>query len=438
MTNAVGRLLVGGAALLLVAGTARAQQVTIGPLSPSGTQGQEVDFQISYTGPTDTNGISFNMIYGAAQAASFTPIFRSGSTTKVTCTTASDLDPGITTSAVVLSSGKIGFTVIGLSLDTGPIAFGRTGVLGTCKFMATAAATTVPLPCDTSTGATTASDVNGNNLTVACVDGTLTIAGGNTNTPTPTTGPTTDVTIGPLEPSGMQGQEVDFNISYTGPTDTNGISFNMIYGAAQAASFTPIFRSGSTTKVTCATASDLDPGITTSAVVLSSGKIGFTVIGLSLDTGPIAFGRTGVLGTCKFMTTTSATTVALPCDTSTGATTASDVNGNSLSVTCVDGTLTVGGPTVPPQNTPTATPSNTVPVVSTPTNTSVPATPTATKVASTATPTRTNTVSGTPGVIGTPESDSDGCQIYTGAPLHSGWLVLIPAVGLLVLRRRRR
>src|SRR5262249_884729 len=94
------------------------------------------------------------------------------------------------------------------------------------------------------------------------------------------------------------------------------------------------------------------------------------------------------------------------------------------------------------------TPTNTV-VVATPTNTVVVATPTNTggAVASptrtatgggvnpTATPTRTNTPGGVP--IGTPFTDEDGCQIGS----HNGgsllWL-LIPAIGLLVIRRRQR
>jgi hypothetical protein len=173
------RFVIGSVAALLVAGTVRAQQVTIGPISASGAPGQKVDFNITYTGPTDANGVSFNILYPASAAAVYSPIFRSGSQTNIQCSTAPDLDTNISTSAVLLSSGKIAFTVLGANLSTGPVPFGRTGIVGTCKFMIAAGASggSVPLPCETSVGATTASDVNGNNLPATCVDGRLTTGG---------------------------------------------------------------------------------------------------------------------------------------------------------------------------------------------------------------------------------------------------------------------
>jgi hypothetical protein len=67
---------------------------------------------------------------------------------------------------------------------------------------------------------------------------------------------------------------------------------------------------------------------------------------------------------------------------------------------------------------------------STPTSTPKP-TATATKAGGTATPT-----TGGGGVCPTCEDD-DGCQIGAGG--HGfAWLVLVPAIGLLVVRRRRR
>jgi len=95
----------------------------------------------------------------------------------------------------------------------------------------------------------------------------------------------------------------------------------------------------------------------------------------------------------------------------------------------VNGTITVTG------GEPTATPTQVVAPTSTPTQvvvvpTSTP-TKTATKAAGTATPT-----TGGGGVCPTCEDD-DGCQI--GARGHGfAWLVLVPAIGLLVVRRRRR
>ncbi len=411
MTNATSKLCVMAAAALLVTGAMRAQaaDVTIGPLAPSGAAGGPVNFDISFTGPTTANGLSFNLIYGATEKAAFSPVFKGTSTTLVDCSTASDLDPGIATSAVVLSSGKIAFTVIGLSLTTGPIPFGRTGVVGTCKFTIASGASTIPLTIENTTSTCTASDASGSNLTADCPSGTLTVAGG----PTPTSVPT-DVTIGPLEPSGAPGQPVNFDISFTGPTTTNGLSFNLIYGATEQAAFTPVFKGTSTTNVDCSTASDLDPGIATSAVVLSSGKIAFTVIGLSLTTGPIPIGRTGVVGTCKFTIAAGATTIPLTVENTTSTCTASDASGSNLTAACPSGTLTVSsGPS------PTAT-STPPPPTNTPTNT-VKAPPT-----------------NTPGGGGFTAEDEGGCHIAGPATSGSGWLLLIPAVGLLVLRRKRR
>ena len=94
----------------------------------------------------------------------------------------------------------------------------------------------------------------------------------------------------------------------------------------------------------------------------------------------------------------------------------------------VSGTITVtGGATATPTS--TSTPQVVLPT-STPTSTPKP-TATATKAGGTATPT-----TGGGGVCPTCEDD-DGCQI--GARGHgSAWLVLVPAIGLLVVRRRRR
>ena len=91
----------------------------------------------------------------------------------------------------------------------------------------------------------------------------------------------------------------------------------------------------------------------------------------------------------------------------------------------VNGTITVtGGATATPTAAPSATP--TPPPAATATFTK-----TATKPPGTATPT-----TGGGGVCPTCEDD-DGCQI--GARGHGfAWLVLVPAIGLLVVRRRRR
>jgi MYXO-CTERM domain-containing protein len=105
-----------------------------------------------------------------------------------------------------------------------------------------------------------------------------------------------------------------------------------------------------------------------------------------------------------------------------------------LPLTGVNGTIMVsggGGPT----ETPTQTPTPTTPVVvetSTPTatrtNTPVQATPTGTR-----TPTPT---AGAP--TPAPFDDDGGCQINAAGGSATGWLLLLPAIGLLALRRKQR
>jgi hypothetical protein len=125
-------------------------------------------------------------------------------------------------------------------------------------------------------------------------------------------------------------------------------------------------------------------------------------------------------------------------------------------------TVTPTGPTVTPTG-PTVTPTG--PTV-TPTGPTVtPTGPTATATGGTATPTRTGgTVSPTggtstptrtagtttPGTPGTPttrtptrpsargDHDDDGCQVVAPQRSPLGWVVLIPAAGLVLWRRRRR
>jgi len=229
------------------------------------------------------------------------------------------------------------------------------------------------------------------------------------------------VTIGPLQPSGASGQVVDFAISYSGPTNVNGISFEMVYGPEQMSAFTPVLKAGSANALDCVTAADLPGEVAIAARLLPShGTIAFTVLGLSFTTGPVAFGRTGILGTCKFtIGTEMPTMVPLPCSPATGATSASDVLGTDLPTTCVDGVLTITAaslPTVTPLPTMTPTPSATLTLTSTPTASATP-TATSTRTATpsaTATPIPTDTPTETPtpqGCAG--DQDGDG-SVSTG------------------------
>ena len=143
----------------------------------------------------------------------------------------------------------------------------------------------------------------------------------------------------------------------------------------------------------------------------------------------------GVLYTCTFTVTNAA---GLPTSLGNLSIVASDPTGHQLcsgSATPCGGTggsIPTGG--APPTNTPRVTPPTNTPTVTPPTNTPgvTPATNTPVVVA-TATPTATDT----PGGGGPSFEDSDGCHIGTTAT-GFGWWLLIPAVGLLVIRRRRR
>ena len=117
----------------------------------------------------------------------------------------------------------------------------------------------------------------------------------------------------------------------------------------------------------------------------------------------------------------------------------SDPAGASIAGSGVNGAVVLGAPTATPTTGGVTSPTPTIAVTSptatraatsTPTNTHAPtATATNTKAPATATPT---TGGGT-----TPLEDEGGCQIGTGSTSVNGWLLLIPAVGLLIMRRRR-
>jgi hypothetical protein len=103
----------------------------------------------------------------------------------------------------------------------------------------------------------------------------------------------------------------------------------------------------------------------------------------------------------------------------------------------VDVSLVTPTPTSTPTQAPTNTPTNTVPPntpTSTPTNTVPPNTPTPTITpTNTAAPTATKTISILPFLGG-----GGGCQIRASDRSSAGWLALIPAIGLLAMRRRSR
>jgi len=152
--------------------------------------------------------------------------------------------------------------------------------------------------------------------------------------------------------------------------------------------------------------------------------------GIILSTANVNTIPDGVLYTCEFMVTGTTGTAVLQ-NLNVGS---SDSTGTALDTIGCDGSVRIGGgqvetPTVPAESpTPTETPT-----IGEPTDTPTEVPPTATQP-----PAPTNT---SPPIQPTPVPtwvDDDGCQIVAPGQTGTGWLLLIPLVGLLWLRRRSR
>lgn len=145
-----------------------------------------------------------------------------------------------------------------------------------------------------------------------------------------------------------------------------------------------------------------------------------------------------VLYTCDFQV---ADPSVLPAALTNSNIVASNPTGTRLDAGGDSGVISGGGvvptatPTdqVPPTNTPVP-PTNTPVPTATNTTVVVPATPTATTGVA-HTPTRTATAVPTGPVFG---NDDDGCQISTKGSTSNAWMLLIPTLGLLILRRNRK
>ena len=156
---------------------------------------------------------------------------------------------------------------------------------------------------------------------------------------------------------------------------------------------------------------------------------------LALDnTDPIPDGS--LLYTCKVKIAATAANGAYPL-TNSGVG-FSNSAGDSVPGTGTNGEVIVGG-VVPPTNTPTLTPTEgEEPNTPTPTRTATATLPPVTPPTATATRTRIIKKTATPTSGAAPFDDDGGCNISTSGSSNAGWLVLIPAIGLLVLRRRSR
>ncbi len=233
----------------------------------------------------------------------------------------------------------------------------------------------------------------------------------------------TPATIGPGTPSGLPGQTLDVPFSILGaPANTSLFGFNLLYNCTSTV-YTPVLVGGSTDLTGCTVAAPcavdctpVDSNIT--KLVFVECDAGIVPISLgSVAFPPVAITHQNPAGTCKFMIKPGAAPgpYQLACDTTAGSASASDVNGNDVPVTCVNGTLTV---LAPPSNTPTITPTDT------PTDTPTPI--------PTNTPTNTPTITQTPTITLTPMISSTPTSTPTNTPSSTPTLSLTPTATLTV------
>src|SRR5205823_6294282 len=150
-------------------------QVVLGPGNQSGNAGDTVDFQFSISGASAAQVAvaRFRLALDPATAV-ITPVLKDATTGEVDCTIASDLASHVTTGPVFYQPTQKR-VVIGFGDFAAPVqAFGRDGMILSCKFTINAgtAAGMYPLACS---GAPTASDAAGGTIASSCADGQLTV-----------------------------------------------------------------------------------------------------------------------------------------------------------------------------------------------------------------------------------------------------------------------
>jgi MYXO-CTERM domain-containing protein len=411
-----------GVGLLASTSMATAQTISAGDIT--GTAGETASVPIMIdTGSANVAffGVTFTVVAeGGAPAI----------TTAMDYTTA--VTPGPDLKTAVAAQGKLAIGYAGATIDpplTGSVMVGTLSV---------------PIPAG-ATGSyqvqlskASAGDSGGNKVTLTAVNGSISLGGGEA-TPTPTTpaGPGPDtMNAGSVTGQGGQMAEVPITIN----TGDNNVAF---FGVT----FTVVAQ-GDAPAITTAMdyASDVTPGPDLKTAVAAQAKLAIGYAGATIDpplTGIVQVGR--LLVPIPEGATSGSYEVQL------SKISAGDSSGNKVTLTGTNGSISLGGVVLTPTPTltqggevPTATPTLTLtPVVNTPTptntNTQGPtSTPTLTHTAG-PTGTRTPTATSPPGTPSPAPFDEDGgCQINTAGSGSAGWLLLVPAIGLLVLRRRQR
>jgi len=408
-------------------------QDTLSAASVSGTAGQTVAVPITLN--TGSDDVDFF-------AVTFTVVAQGGATaitTALTYTPADDIPkPDLSTAEPA----------------SGALAIGYLGLATTLSGVLQIGTLNVPVPAG-STGSyvvqlarISAGDLAGNPVTLTGVNGAITLAGAPTATPTtaPTPGPDT---LSATSVSGTAGQTVGVPISLN--TGSDDVDFF-------AVTFTVVAQGGATAITTALTYTPADdipkPDLSTAEPASGALAIGYLGLATTLS-GALQIGTLNVPVPAG---STGSYVVQL------ARISAGDLAGNPVTLTGVNGAITLAGapPTTPPTvivATPTATappptatappPTATAPpptaTAPPPTATTVPtatathaptATLTATPPPATATPTASATPS-VPSVCPVCPLDDDGCQIGARGQT-AAWLLFVPVIGLLVVRRRRR
>ncbi|HVO24632.1 MAG TPA: MYXO-CTERM sorting domain-containing protein [Candidatus Margulisiibacteriota bacterium] len=414
-----------GVGLLVSTSLATAQTITAGNVT--GTAGQTASVPITIdTGSSNVAffGVTFTVVaQGGAPAV----------TTAMDYTSA--VTPGPDLKTAVAAQAKLAIGYAGATID--PPLSGSV-MVGTLS---------VPIPAG-ATGSyqvqlskVSAGDSGGNKVTLTATNGTISLGGAEpTLTPTTPAGPGPD-TLSAGSISGQAGQTAAVPITIN--TGTNNVAF---FGVT----FTVVAQGGITPVTTAMDyTSAVTPGPDLKTAVAAQAKLAIGYAGATIDP-PL----TGTVQVGTLMVPIPAGVTSGIYEVQLSKISAGDSGGNKVTLTGVNGSINIGGVT-PPTSTPTQTQGQVLTPTPTLTNTAVVATqtPTNTQVVATATATRTPIITATitrtialatrtPTPTGaaapSPFDEDGGCQINSGGSDSAGWLLLFPAIGLLVLRRRRR
>lgn len=428
--------LVTAAALCLSSSAAQAAKLNVS--SATGDPGTQVTFTVTLASEgASVAGTQNDIAFDAAN----TPVAAKATNSKPDCSVNPDIDKGATSFAFRPNgcTGAACTSIRALVLSTDNVAAIADGsVLYTCKVnIAASASGSFPL---TITGIILSDPAGQQIAGPTGTNGSVSTGGVQ---PTATGGVVQPTATPP--PAACNPPAVQVVSKSVGAAGASTFDVKLLAGTAMVAGTqndiafdqakVAIAAKATNSKPDCSVNPDIDKGATSFAFRPNgcSGAACTSIRALVLSTDNVAAIPDGsVLYTCKVNVTSSG-------DLTVTGTILSDPAGQQVAgASGCSGTISVGGPP-PATNTPgggvTNTPAPTktaTPVIAPATNTPVPATATKAPATATRAPTAKPTASGGG------QEDEGGCNIGANGNGGSGWLLLIPAVGLLVLRRRTR